>query len=463
MPHRNESPLIYSAGGVVRTPIRTVPHPSYDAASGANDIALVELNAPVSYRTTEWFSAGDTAAVRSGDATTAIGWGQLNQYWTENAPPLQQVGLSYQGAGSACDTYYGAGIVPSTLACIGPTSGAQDTCPQDSGGPDYARVAGVWKELGVVSRGGLNLFNTCGVSNRPGLYSVTSSAASFLRSNLPSAEGRLQTQVSDGLGATTTKTTTTALSSRWDAIVAGQFNGTSTADAVAYDSAGKQIRLYTSDADAKLTASAVQTGFSASISLLSSARVTTDAFDDLIAYDPVAGSLRVYGNSGTGSFAALGNPRTDVGGAVKNMVVGNFDGDTLIDVLLYTPSTGTGRVYEISNAGSISLIKTSTGWSKSWEIILAGNFSAEATSDLVFFAPSTGYILPGQFGGTSYADLFLYNPLTGLTKTFSTDGAGNITLLKEVTWRKTWLRIAPGNVNGTSHTDLFLYDRWVRP
>ena len=68
-------------------------------------------------------------------------------------------------------------------------------------------------------------------------------------------------------------------------------------------------------------------------------------------------------------------------------------------------------------------------------------------------------IVPGNFGGSSYTDLLFYDANDGDAKFFTTDGSGNITLLRAYTaWSHGWDQIVPGNFGGSSYTDLLFYD-----
>ncbi len=57
------------------------------------------------------------------------------------------------------------------------------------------------------------------------------------------------------------------------------------------------------------------------------------------------------------------------------------------------------------------------------------------------------------------SDLLFYDPTAGQGEFYSTDGSGNIALLKASSgWRSTWSIIVPGSFNGDGFTDLLFYD-----
>lgn len=67
-------------------------------------------------------------------------------------------------------------------------------------------------------------------------------------------------------------------------------------------------------------------------------------------------------------------------------------------------------------------------------------------------------IVPGTFGGNTYTDLLFYDATTGEGEFYTTDGSGNISDLKKLSgWRKTWKQIIPGNFGGSDYTDLLFY------
>jgi hypothetical protein len=82
-----------------------------------------------------------------------------------------------------------------------------------------------------------------------------------------------------------------------------------------------------------------------------------------------------------------------------------------------------------------------TNWRHTWTIIISGNFGG-----------------PGPF-----SDLLFYDPISGVGEFYSTDGQGNITLLRSYDdWDTDWDLIVPGNFGGTAttgQTDILLYSR----
>jgi thiol-activated cytolysin len=86
--------------------------------------------------------------------------------------------------------------------------------------------------------------------------------------------------------------------------------------------------------------------------------------------------------------------------------------------------------------GEVKTLKAHEGWSDVWDVIV-----------------------PGKFGGGSHTDLLFYNRDGGEAKFHTTDGAGNLTLLKRDAWNKGIDLIVPGNFGSNDYTDLMMYGR----
>lgn len=150
------------------------------------------------------------------------------------------------------------------------------------------------------------------------------------------------------------------------------------------------------------------------------------------------------------------------------------------------PDPVQGEFYTTDGTGQITLLKKHSGWRKTWQNIVPGQYGGNVYSDLFFYDAAAGEgefysndgsgaltllkkysglrttwksIIPGNFGGNRFTDLLFYDPTTGEGEFYSTDGSGNLTLLKKHTgWRTSWSVIIPGNFGGNLYTDLLFYD-----
>ena len=153
-------------------------HPSYNAATTENDIAVITLQTPVTLDGTLRRAialpppapAGGTTWPATGESVWVSGWGALasgGSYPTQ----LQgvTVGVLADPSSSACGSYpdpVGGTFQPATMLCAGAVSPNRDSCQGDSGGPAAIDRSGTWTLAGVVSWG-----YGCADPSYPGIYS----------------------------------------------------------------------------------------------------------------------------------------------------------------------------------------------------------------------------------------------------------------------------------------------------
>jgi len=177
-----------------------------------------------------------------------------------------------------------------------------------------------------------------------------------------------------------------------------------------------------------------------------------------------------------------------------HIIPGNFSGSRFTDLLFYDSTNGQGDFYSTDGTGNMTLIRRHTGWRTTWTHIIPGNFSSSEFTDLLFYDAQAGQgdfyatngagemallrrhtgwrntwaqIVPGKFGPTSvppaedFTDLLFYDPQAGDGVFYTTNGAGEVALLKQYTgWRNTWTQIVPGDF-GLPHSPgsaLLFYD-----
>jgi hypothetical protein len=108
-------------------------------------------------------------------------------------------------------------------------------------------------------------------------------------------------------------------------------------------------------------------------------------------------------------------------------------------LFVYDKSSGSVAFFSTDGLGNLSVIKEYKNWSKTWDIII-----------------------PGKFSSSYYSDLFFYDKSSGSVAFFSTDGLGNLSVIKEYkNWSKTWDIITAGAFRNYYYlfSDLFFYDK----
>ncbi|MEM7535472.1 MAG: trypsin-like serine protease [Chloroflexota bacterium] len=154
---------------------QAIAHPNYNSNTLNNDIALLELESPVTLTDRVQIisivtSPEHDTLVDSGSLATITGWGALLE--NGNFPDrLQKVSVpmvSYR----ACNQAYNGIIVENTMICAGYAQGGKDSCQGDSGGPLIVPdEQGGFIQAGIVSWG-----HGCA---REGLYGVYTKLSNY--------------------------------------------------------------------------------------------------------------------------------------------------------------------------------------------------------------------------------------------------------------------------------------------
>ncbi|XP_029027296.1 ST14 transmembrane serine protease matriptase a [Betta splendens] len=149
---------------VKRTLKQIIPHPYYNTFTFDNDMALMELDSPVSFSdyirpiclpaATHNFPAGDTVSIS--------GWGATREGGSA-AMVLQKAEVRIINS-TVCNSLM-AGQITSRMLCAGVLKGGVDACQGDSGGPLSSSVGQHAFLAGVVSWG-----DGCARRDKPGIY-----------------------------------------------------------------------------------------------------------------------------------------------------------------------------------------------------------------------------------------------------------------------------------------------------
>jgi secreted trypsin-like serine protease len=151
-----------------RTIARAIIHPNYNEQTSANDVAILQLAAPMN--TIEpvpiknvAYAKQDSFANGAEKAAMTFGWGVVNTATEAMGQVLQQGNVNLI-ARTTCGTKHGyaKSDIKAGMMCANHPKGT-DACQGDSGGPLFSASRG--ELVGVVSWG-----QGCGERNYPGVY-----------------------------------------------------------------------------------------------------------------------------------------------------------------------------------------------------------------------------------------------------------------------------------------------------
>lgn len=157
----------------------TLPHPQYDEASHAHDIALVRLSRTIQY--TDFVKPvclplTDFRASNEGEVNYVTGFGRTLK--GSRSVIKQKLGIKVYDH-ERCREKYATknAVITANQICAGGEF-AKDSCHGDSGGP-LMKLQKVWFLEGVVSYG-----NRCGLEDWPGIYTHVPAYMDWVRSSI---------------------------------------------------------------------------------------------------------------------------------------------------------------------------------------------------------------------------------------------------------------------------------------
>lgn len=382
-------------GGTVTGVWRQWNHPSYNATTIDNDLAVLTLPVAVKATPIRMTTSGDTSSYAAGTSATLYGWGRTSSTSQDISDTLKTATLPIQ-SDSICAGYYGTDFVKGHMVCAGKPATGSDTgttsaCNGDSGGPLI--VGG--RIVGVVSWG----VNNC-VSK--GAYSVF-------------------TKVSTYVGAAYPRVDDTNLS------------GDHKADLWVRNSSTKTG--YEKDSTGSAFGARQSWGSWDGVNVVLQADLDRDGYQDLITRDSASGAVFwTHYVTSSGSWATkqiFDNWKT----RTRIIAPGDLTGDYLPD-LLSVDSAGTLWLYPGKGDGSFSArVQVSTGWNQYNSVRGHGDFTGDGKADLLARQSSTG-------------DLYLYK---------GTGKSGSGAFSSRIKVRSAWTGYnafdAVGDVNGDGKAD----------
>ncbi|OCT59155.1 hypothetical protein XELAEV_18001644mg [Xenopus laevis] len=167
--------LLQNPNTVSRSVKRIIIHPDYQFEGSNGDIALIEMDQPVTF--TPYILPAclppPAALLPAGVKCWVTGWGDIKEGQPLSNPKTLQKATVSLIDWHSCESMYETSLgykpnVPFILDdmfCAGYKEGKIDACQGDSGGPLVCRVNNTWWQYGIVSWG-----IGCGQANQPGVY-----------------------------------------------------------------------------------------------------------------------------------------------------------------------------------------------------------------------------------------------------------------------------------------------------
>ncbi|XP_053469976.1 serine protease 33-like [Ictalurus furcatus] len=159
-----------------RTIFRLISHPNYDYTTNDNDIALLQLNAAVTFNDSvvPVCLAATNSDFPPKTNVWVTGWGDINSDVSLPYPEtLQEVQVPIVSNKDCAKSYF----ITNNMMCAGLTEGGKDSCQGDSGGPMVFKQNTTWVQAGIVSFG-----YGCALANYPGVYSRVSKYQDWINS-----------------------------------------------------------------------------------------------------------------------------------------------------------------------------------------------------------------------------------------------------------------------------------------
>ncbi|MFJ5263916.1 trypsin-like serine protease [Streptomyces sp. NPDC088387] len=405
-------------GGTVTLPLRQWYHPSYNATTIDNDLAVVTLDVPVRATPIRMTTAGDSASYAAGTSAKVYGWGRTSSTSDDISPTLKTATLPMQ-SDATCARAYGADYVKGHMACAGKPadgsdSGTTTACNGDSGGPLVVnnRIVGVvsWGVEDCVAKGAHSVFAK--VTSYVGTVYPRVDDGNISRDHRADLWVR---KAANKVGyAKASKGTTFDEREDW-----GSWDGVNSVLQTDFDRDGFQDIVYrrSSDGDLFWTHFVISSGkwatkkiadnWKTRTRILTPGDVTGDYLPDLLSVDS-GGTLWIYPGKGNGTFSARVKVGTGWNQYNSVRAHGDFTGDGRTDLLVRSKTgsavylyKGTGK----AGGGAFSArIKVRT-WAQFNAFDAPGDITGDGKADFLARTPAgTLYLYPGT--GKATGEIF---------------------------------------------------------
>lgn len=182
-------------GTAVRGVKQVIINPNFTNDGSSGDIALVELETPVTFTSLilPVCLPSESVNLPEGTLCWATGWGNIKDGVPLASPKtLQEVQLSLIDNRN-CESLYQTSLgynpkfklIHDDMWCAGYKEGKKDACRGDSGGPLVCSVNGVWVQMGITSWGW-----GCAEPKHPGVYTRVQYYLSWIEENVKSLQDK---------------------------------------------------------------------------------------------------------------------------------------------------------------------------------------------------------------------------------------------------------------------------------
>ncbi|WP_343243979.1 trypsin-like serine protease [Streptomyces sp. SID13726] len=404
-------------GGTATAVLRQWYHPSYNADTIDNDIAVLTLAAPVKATPIRMVTSTDTASYATNTSAKVYGWGRTSSTSDDISEALKTATLPVK-SDATCASAYGDWFIKGHMVCAGKPASGSDSgttaiCSGDSGGPLVVngRIAGVvsWNVTDCVAKGAYSVFTK--VSKYVGAaYPRIDDTNLSLDDKADLWVRKSSTKVGYELDS---KGSTLGARQSW-----GDWNGVNLVRQTDLNRDGFQDFVYRVSATGDIywlryvpssgtwaAPKKVFTNWKTRTRIVTPGDVTGDYKPDLLSVDS-AGVLWIYPGKGDGSFAT----RVKVGSGWNqyNQLLGHgdFNGDGRADLLARAKSNGDLYLYKgVGKSGTgafTARIKVRKAWTGYNVFDTVGDITGDGRADLLARTPGgTLYLYKGTGKATS--------------------------------------------------------------
>ncbi len=190
----------------------------------------------------------------------------------------------------------------------------------------------------------------------------------------------------------------TAINGEFDHVVTGDFNGDGRDDLMFHARHSGNNRWFFARPDASFDYLGTQielTAVNGEFDHVATGDFNGDGFDDVVFHAKHSGNNRFFYSRGDGSFDYMGTliATTAVNGEFDNLVVGDFDGNGVDDLLFHAIASGNNRWFFSRGDGTFDFQHNPIdyrGVNGEFDNVVAGDFNGDGRDDVLFHASVSG-------------------------------------------------------------------------